>query len=89
MATAAAQVEPTAGTWPTWLLAACSQPRPDSAPSAEASQAELTITAVPVVVQTFGLAATKRNLSVASRSSATCGTLQRCRGALVSPRPQC
>jgi membrane-associated phospholipid phosphatase len=36
-----AQVEPTAGGWPTWLLASGSQLRPDSAPSAAATQAEL------------------------------------------------
>jgi membrane-associated phospholipid phosphatase len=40
-ASQAAQVEPNAGTWPTWLLASGSQLRPDSAPSAAASQAEL------------------------------------------------
>jgi membrane-associated phospholipid phosphatase len=36
-----APVEPTAGTWPTWLLASGSQLRPDSAPSADVTQAEL------------------------------------------------
>jgi membrane-associated phospholipid phosphatase len=36
-----AQVEPNAGTWPTWLLTSGSELRPDAAPGADATQAEL------------------------------------------------